>query len=415
MRERSTTTGSFSTISNRKYYSRGSCAGSWTLASTGPNTYSGVQTVKTISDVQTPRFNSLLKCGAFLPINPVSIITETVTVKPGSGTVYSNLVGGCHRNYVTGPQSNTGVPSLATVPTLDENLISALSTEAVANAREAIFDALTTLAELKETASLLRTNLARIKYFARKALRFADLIYRRKWRQLFRLPSALRKKRSLRAYFKALAGKWLEYRYGWLPSIYSIQDLIKALENNYSVNSIRRGRSTATVSLDDDGYSFSQDNPNRTSERWETLRGTRKYRATAYVKITSESKQKFGFDPLVTTWERIPLSFVIDWVVGVGSWLKAVSPFQGSSLLGVCVGIKDEYTWHYAWQQIHSVGESGSFTNPDATHREVKSYTRVTSAPGSLPSWNPRLTNVRLVDLAALFLGTARDIRRASR
>lgn len=43
-------------------------------------------------------------------------------------------------------------------------------------------------------------------------------------------------------------------------------------------------------------------------------------------------------------WEMIPFSFVADWVVDVGSWLRAWEPKPWILYLGSCVSVKTETT-----------------------------------------------------------------------
>lgn len=408
MRERQTVTGSFDTVFDRLSQQRPSCVGAYsTTAHT--LTYGGVRTTKTIVDTETPGFYSLLHCGKFLPLNPVVITTVKETRRAGNGDSHSNLIGGCYRNKSTGPTHATSTEPPLDLP--DEGLSQLVATDALADAKSTAFDVLTTIAELKETADLIRTNWTRIARTMREIFRLADLVYRKKWKQLSWMTNrSLRRRRSLLARSKELASLWLEYRYGIMPNVYAIQDAIKALELKYTKGQVIRGKSSTTQSLNKSttgSLVLSADQTVYYSDVWT---GSRTYRGSAYVKI-SDNRVRFGFDPLVTTWERIPFSFIVDWGLKVGNWLKAWSPFSGTETLGVMVSIKDDYTWRHSYSIDFHGAMSGVFTNNDATEKQVKSYTRVPAGAGILPSFNLRLTTERLIDVAALILSDIRHFR----
>jgi hypothetical protein len=70
-----------------------------------------------------------------------------------------------------------------------------------------------------------------------------------------------------------------------------------------------------------------------------------------------------------TLWELMPWSFVADWFVNVGSWLRVVSPIPGLNILGSWSTIIDErtttysgnvYIPPYAGQPAEQIGSAGS-------------------------------------------------------
>jgi hypothetical protein len=114
----------------------------------------------------------------------------------------------------------------------------------------------------------------------------------------------------------------LELRYGWRTLIYDLKDLEKVLSNlddhrqrfresvgtTLSEQNVELitwglgGAGSATVSVTDD-YKIG-------------LRGT---------VVADIEPPKFAFNPVVTGWELVPFSFVIDWFLGVGRWLASLS------------------------------------------------------------------------------------------
>lgn len=395
MRVRSTVTGGFFSVHERKRQTRGSCAAAWSTL-TNDVSYSGQQTVKTITDVITPGFHTLRACGGFLPLNPVTIETITETRTAGSGDESWNFTGGCYRDQQVGSKWSLNA-WLVALPPYDEDILDVVVTEAIANSREAIFDALTTAAEMGQTGRLLVNAFLDIKRFARRAAEFAA----RRGRGL-----------SRKQILKLFSSKWLEYRYGWLPLLYSAEDLVRSLESELQKDDIVSGKSRVVTDLSDTEVKSQYFPSTGTLSQTHTLTGTRTYRGAAYSTIGSPELAKSGLDPLVTGWELIPFSFVVDWFVQVGTWLKAVSPFAGAQELGSMASVKDEYVLEQFdnWA-FNAPGHTGSFTGR-STKLEVERYHRFARSGGSLPSWNPRLTKVRIVDLLALVYQGRREIMR---
>lgn len=397
-RIRSTVTGAFDTENIRYLKTRSSCAGAWS-SSPAYTTYTGVVTTKTIEDIITPGFQSLQRCGGFLPLNPVTIQTVTETRTAGNGDESFNFSGGCYRSMQTGPYW-TLFSWLVTLPPFDEDIVDTVVTEAVANARESIFDALTTAAEMKQTVQLLRGSWLGILQFARKAAKWA-----RDKAKKFK-----RKKNYWKVVLDFFSQKWLEYRYGWLPFIYSAEDAIRALQQKMEKDDILSGKSRVVTELSDSETLDTYYPTAGTLTKTHTLIGERIYRGAAFASISSPEIAKFGLDPLVTAWELIPFSFVADWFIQVGTWIKAWSPFGGSSLLGSMASVKDTYTLEQvdSWA-FNAPGHTGSFTGR-GTKLEVTAYTRFAHGAGILPSWNPRITSVRFMDLVALVYQGRRGI-----
>lgn len=144
---------------------------------------------------------------------------------------------------------------------------------------------------------------------------------------------------------------WLEYRYGWKPIILDTIKIIKEVgkkrDNLDKLRLVSRAGSkrerkrsgswpaTATISC--------------SGAYTDSLR-TRVDVGVIYdVKNRETSDQLMGFlgirprDILPTVWEIIPFSFVIDWFVGIGDWLQAISPAPGVSIRGWwCTQISDD-------------------------------------------------------------------------
>lgn len=123
-------------------------------------------------------------------------------------------------------------------------------------------------------------------------------------------------KRSIVEFKDAIANVWLNFRYNIMPNVYLIEDIAKAanaLESNYQTS---RDFSSSEESLKWEGLDVAFDS---------TLRCFVKYG----FKPSSTKLQKWtktmSANLLVTAWELVPLSFVIDWFVNIGDALSTLS------------------------------------------------------------------------------------------
>lgn len=125
---------------------------------------------------------------------------------------------------------------------------------------------------------------------------------------------------------KDYADKYLEVYYGWYPLMMDIIKAIKALEGKAKVTEFR---ATAT-----DGWSTHDEDlvnvgPLSNGESF-VIRVTTDVTISLRAHVVGRSK--FGFaksgpfiNPLLTAWELVRYSFVIDWLLSVGNAIKALS------------------------------------------------------------------------------------------
>lgn len=114
----------------------------------------------------------------------------------------------------------------------------------------------------------------------------------------------------------------LELRYGWRTLLYDLIDLQKVL-NNLDDNRQRFRESTGStlneqeVTLASWSMGGAGSVPVTVTDDYTIgLRGT---------VVADIEPPKFAFNPIVTGWELVPFSFVIDWFLNVGRWLSSLS------------------------------------------------------------------------------------------
>jgi hypothetical protein len=159
---------------------------------------------------------------------------------------------------------------------------------------------------------------------------------------------SLLKRKSMTA-AKASAGAWLEYRYGWRPII---GDCKTVMRDSHKFREriggkrlvVRSGgqvtRSNSKTSVLTTGLVEANRADVFTSESITA----RVSAGVLYQVLEPDTPEKLlkmaglrGQDFGPSVWEIIPYSFVVDWFVGVGDWLQAISPKPECSIKGAWV------------------------------------------------------------------------------
>jgi len=117
---------------------------------------------------------------------------------------------------------------------------------------------------------------------------------------------------------KDVSQQWLRYYYGISPLLSDIHEAVKAYDNRYRVV---RSRQISRMSVD--GTMLD----NLSQHKWKLGEAKRRYQIIAYLSAGYglTTSQYLGLeDPASIIWERVPTSFIIDWVLPIGDWLRAV-------------------------------------------------------------------------------------------
>lgn len=127
---------------------------------------------------------------------------------------------------------------------------------------------------------------------------------------------------------KTAENRWLELTYGWSPLIGDITKAFKELsaQREATLPVIKVVYSTKA------GDDFNPLGPLiHPSETWN---GTAVYKTACYFHVSSPkvreaAKWNLGNNPLLTAWELVPYSFVVDWFLPIGDFLTQFSASQG--------------------------------------------------------------------------------------
>lgn len=378
-RTRETVTGSLT--NSCTWYLDGAFAGSYTGL--------GKQETKRIEDTVIPGFHALKKCGKYLPFNLVLITTDTI--EKIAGPVNARDIS-AHPPHVFSGEYYENQGHLIAEPVPSSALTDAAVLAAAARAASSAFDVLTWVAEIGESVD----TIARIIHaFNQRTRLMAELAAE------FRAQSRGRRVTSA---FEIFTELWLQARFGIRPMIYDAQGIARALAAKLAKDLLITGSGMEGQDVSDDedtgwtNFNYYWDRRIVTK-----LRGDITHHGWAAVEFASQNKRRWGFDPLVTAWEKIPYSFVVDYFIGVGSWIKTLLPSLRGDYKGIGFSLKHEWeletTLTYRGKSPATDGSWG----PQIFRTSRKRYIREpTSIP--YPPLLPNLTLPRMVDLVALVM-----------
>lgn len=269
------------------------------------------------------------------------------------------------------------------------------------------WDTLTDFAELGETVSMMDKFRHRLwglakAFWTRKPSYALDAFKIRKSnRNLRKVGSLIRRSPDLISFG---GNFWMEYRYGVMPFIYSIQDAIRALslvdaDSGSSLDALWRTHQV-TVPYSYDTFNATMTGtavPGMSLDSTSYYRGGGSIRMKAYVSYTGGLLSKLSglrlSDMLLTTWELVPFSFVVDWFYNVSGLIGQLR--LDSIVTDSFVNVTEKTTA----VMIHYLNNR-KITNKQYTHRpltgasgqQVAEYFRFVRSRGSLAVAVPQFT-----------------------
>jgi hypothetical protein len=319
-----------------------------------------------------PRYNERLRNGELLPHTPFwhvkyrhtqDLASEYTRYAAGGQILYESKVYG----FEDGEISWKLPYELDDVGSIDLAELDYLVQSAAANIYTKGHDTLTFISELGKVRKMLSGITSRI----------ASLAHGK----------TLRKSAKL----------WLEGRYGWRTLVYDLVDLHKAIEefdSKRSRYSQRVGHTDREVSTSNNIFGSSQLTWTHDIVNIKTV--SRRGAVTADI-----MPPRFRFNPIVTTWEVIPFSFVVDWLLTVGSSLEAMffSLYSTDEVASAGMKILEEKTV--------SSRDNEWFNDQYGTYRRdtysmVETTKRAPTTISHRPQLNVNLDWLKAVDLTAL-------------
>jgi len=255
---------------------------------------------------------------------------------------------------------------------IEPDLLDNVATRAFVSLTSSTHDSLTFAAELGKTVSMFRGISSRI-------LDLTSSLSPNKW-----------------------ASAWLEGRYGWRTLSYDMQSMAKAIEELDKRSQFYK----ATSHTSDNQHvveTSSWTHLDSTLENTLDINVEVSYRGLCVGKLKPPS---FGGDLITTGWELVPFSFVIDWFFDIGLRLQALSSATLTGDYSIGAGTKTTISGTSTTSILSSSG-TGTYqyiSNNATANMEATLVTRAPHPVGFLPSWNPRLDSLKVVDLVSLLI-----------
>jgi hypothetical protein len=156
----------------------------------------------------------------------------------------------------------------------------------------------------------------------------------------------------------ALADAWLTYRYGVRPILYDLQDLEYALTEFDEKRTMFSERSGLTLTDNDSETLLSGHRQGHlTYDLTKITTATHSLRGS----VTGRFKPaRIVTNPVKTAWELVPFSFVVDWVVDIGSYLDSLSFRSLSSEWAASTGVQTDWNVSFVLSGYGNSRYSGS-------------------------------------------------------
>lgn len=288
-----------------------------------------------------------------------------------------------------------------------DNFRSSAITESLAKVRRPEFQGAVALAEAHKTSRLLADALGELRK-AVQALRSAAVAFEKK-----RIRQGFKRFKDLH---DATSSMWLLGRYGVMPTIYDVQDLLRALRKVHSARETVRAKVHANLlystthnsveiqaSAPLGGIAYVEYDTNDSIQV--------EVRASVMSQYDSVATSDFGLSLLDTPaalWELMPWSFVVDWIINVGDYIdslhlaaqrqhlcRSVTVTTTLSRQRVTTGAFRGPMWNNDWTVRHDAASMDYIAVVD------KRRTPFDASDRRLV-WQPRLTSLRLIDAYAL-------------
>jgi len=306
------------------------------------------------SSVKTPGFRSARKTNS-LPLNPHSWANYREVRKSGEWGGYTawadrwtgyrgfidDYIDGEKLPYRPGPE---GVEQKAR-----NAVLNSLKSQSV-NLAQAF-------AERRQTASMLSKSVNRIATAAlairhgnlRHAANMFGMKYGRSGRALTReIPPSP----------KNLSNWWLEYSYGWRPLLQDIHGAAELIAKTYEFArpTIAYGQATGSTF---DKY-IQQVHTDSRSSSVLTCTSSQQVRARYVIEFVEDDATRSRLaqtgitNPLELAWELLPYSFVLDWFIPVGEYLKTFDATNGLSFKRGTLSVVSSGTHDSGWTPNHA-------------------------------------------------------------
>jgi len=198
---------------------------------------------------------------------------------------------------------------------------------------------------------------------------------------------------------REIADLYLQGRYGWAPLVRDIKDLVDAVrrieEKDVTRHSQRLGFTTTRTIAPSYEDCFTGSYYNGCWGYDDKLEISSRASITADIEVSL-----FRINPFVTAWELVPFSFVVDWLLDIGSSIEAASFLFSTKGHASSVGYNIQLTRTPFMSIDLKPGYTGTSTVSGSSTCLVQR--RIPSSVSISPRFRPRLRPIHVLDSLAL-------------
>jgi len=206
-----------------------------------------------------------------------------------------------------------------------------------------------------------------------------------------------------------LSGSWLEWRYGITPLIIAVESAIKHFKDQSRTlqGELLRKRGKVVKEIPQPPVALGSYPGYCGFTGSMMVEVTKKTVSSVYFNFTQPVtwQERYGLNILnapALIWERVPLSFVLDWFLGVGLWLQSINLSDKRTVLGSTTSQKTTVTYRLPDVEVY-FGTNRYKCGSSAVLTYERLERRVNQTPSPLPVVNPAFLSLqRRVDAATL-------------
>lgn len=349
---------------------------------------------------EMPMHAQVIQDGGNATTGLVAYRTGVREFQPGMTTYNRNGFGYAYQGSSTWHGYNPAIPNVSSFP-------NSLNDDAVARATSLMYQKLASLhspfqgqvflGELKETIEFLHDPF-------RKSV---DL-----------LKALVSKRNRFRKVKAAAADSWLEFRFGILPLIHDVQDILKLADDKSQKDAVKAFRvyakaeqSSSSFNYDIGDYLTRYDIEVESYFKSECIIRCGVGFKHESVPGSFSSRLQASIDDIsmipVTAWELVPYSFLVDYFVNVGDIIQSASvgqsavSFTSNSLIRTC---------ELRYQSTNCRRVQNDMTITSFTPKKVSTFRRDVTRTNTLAAIPPLVfslpgSKIRYANIAALLVG----------
>jgi len=196
-----------------------------------------------------------------------------------------------------------------------------------------------------------------------------------------------------------LANHWLEFSYGWRPLLNDIYGCAELLANTYYRKRPTVYRSTGRDQKQRFGYMVCSTQLSSPSGFAKEVANSTAQAEVKYVVEYIEDSQFLAMmsavglhQPWLLAWELLPYSFVVDWVLPIGTYVKNMSATRGMLFVRGTKSVKLSGTHSTTWQNVNIT--AANVQVPSGLGRDITLESKVRTVLTGFPS--PPIPTLRM-------------------